>query len=179
MHTPATAAVPAFVVQRTPTVAWPVTLSLPADGGRLAEVAFTGIFRVLSEDEHEAIAPSHLPPADAASADADTAPARPVQRPWREVLAENAALLPRYLTDWKGVLDEHGQPVPVSELPALLQGPHGKALSVGLVRAIAEVRWGVAAQPGGALAGNSQPARDAGSSAPAVSAPATTSSPAT
>ena len=86
----------------------------------------------------------------------------------RVVLARNAELIPRFVTDWRGVTDPAGQPMPISALPAVLTGPYGKAFSVGLNRAIAELRYGVAPDGESVSRGNSAPPPAAGSTADAA-----------
>ncbi|MDR2092277.1 MAG: hypothetical protein LBP58_03020 [Azoarcus sp.] len=131
-----------LTIAREPTVIWPVTVRLPDDGGTLGEHRITAYIRVYSEREYAKLVPA---------AAEEIAP-----RALAEVLAENARLFPRFIVDWEGVTDEAGEPVPVGQLPEIIQGPYGGALSAALWRAIAEVRFGIDAS-GGATEKNSVP----------------------
>jgi hypothetical protein len=151
-----------FILDPAPTVAWPVTVALPADGGALADWQFTGVFRVYSEADYERLLP-RPPVAD---------DGRPVERTRAQVLAENAAALPQFLVGWLDVVHPDGTPVPIAALPDIVTGhPCGLPLSAGLWRAVMEIRYGVAPAKGqGAApeavstAGNSAPPPAAGSS---------------
>lgn len=139
-----------FVIDPEPKVWWPVRVSVPVDAG-FAEFAFEAQLRVYSEEDYARLLPEAAPAADL-----------------RVVLARNAELIPQFVTDWRGVTDPAGQPMPVSALPAVLTGPYGKAFSVGFNRAIAELRYGVAPEGESASRGNSAPPPAAGSTADAV-----------
>ncbi|MCB1908818.1 MAG: hypothetical protein KDH15_15740 [Rhodocyclaceae bacterium] len=148
-----------FVIEREPVVTWPVTVELPRPGGRIEPFRFVAVVRVLSEDEYETIIPAH-------GADDDVAAAQDAEiqrRTLRDVLADNARVLPRLITGWQGVTAPAGGDVPIAELPAVLTGPYGRALSVALWRAIHQVRYGIPAeQTPGAAEGNSAPSPAAG-----------------
>lgn len=143
-----------FVVDAAPTVRWPVSLKLPVDGG-FADFQFHALLRVYSEEDYERLLPAN--PVE------DTEKATLL----KDVLAANARLLPPFVVGWDEVLGADGLPLPVSALPGLITGPYGKALSIGLYRAIGEVRYGLEPDTG-ATAGNSAPLPAAGSTADAV-----------
>jgi hypothetical protein len=136
-----------FVIDPEPKVWWPVRVSVPVDAG-FAEFAFEAQLRVYSEEDYARLLPEVAPAADL-----------------RAVLAHNAALIPQFVTDWRGVTDLARQPMPISALPAALTGPYGKAFSVGFNRAIAELRYGVAPDGESASRGNFAPPLAAGSTA--------------
>lgn len=142
-----------FVIDPQPKVRWPVRVSLPADGGH-ADFLFHADIRVFAEDDYDALLPAR--PADVDG------------RPLKDILAQNAELLPKFVAGWDGVTHPDGSAVPVSELPTLLIGPYGRPLSVGLFRAIGEVRYGLDPDLGGASEGNSAPPSAAGSTADAT-----------
>lgn len=148
-----------FVIEREPSVTWPVTVELPQPGGRIAPFRFDAEVRVLSEDEYEAFIPAH-----GADDDVESAQDAEIQRrTLREVLADNARVLPRLITGWHGVTAPGGGEVPIADLPAVLTGPYGRALSVALWRAIHQVRYGIPADDTpGAAEGNSAPSPAAG-----------------
>ena len=139
-----------FVIDPEPKVWWPVRVSVPVDAG-FAEFAFEAQLRVYSEEDYARLLPESAPAADL-----------------RAVLAHNAGLIPQFVTDWRGVTDPAGVPMPIAALPAVLTGPYGKAFSVGFNRAIAELRYGVAPDGESASRGNSAPPPAAGSTADAV-----------
>ncbi len=152
---------PAFILDQNPTVRWPVTVRIPADGGQLATYRFEARIRVYSEDDYERLLPKQ----------ALTEDGKPAQRSTKEVLAENAATLPSFIADWSGVLDAERRPLPIEALrEQLLHGPYGMTLSQGLWRAVHEVRYGLEPAQGGATLGNSAPSRDAGPDSPTPTA---------
>lgn len=142
-----------FVIDPEPKVWWPVRVSVPVDGG-LAEFAFEAQLRVYSEEDYARL----LPGAAAGSELPDL----------RAVLAHNATLIPQFVTDWRGVTDPAGAPLPISALPAVLTGPYGKAFSGGFIKAIGELRYGLPPDGEPASRGNSAPPPAAGSTADAV-----------
>lgn len=65
------------------------------------------------------------------------------------VLRRNAAIFSRVLTGWGAeVRDENGASIPYSAeaLSALVTGPDGRAVSVGINEALGQIRFGVAPQ---------------------------------
>ena len=144
-----------FIIETNPIVRWPVTVSLPADGGQLAEFEFDATVRVCSEAEYNRLMP---PQAESEDAQDDEIKRRTLE----EVLAENAKILPRLILDWRGP-SAGGEPIPIADLPSMLVGPYGRALSVALYQAVFQVRHGLPAkeQPG-ATEGNSAPQPAAG-----------------
>lgn len=151
-----------FVIDREPVVRWPVTVALPQAGGKIAEFRFEADIRVCSEEEFETIVPDHAeaPKAEEIEAKQEAAIKR---RTLREVLQENAQVLPRLVRNWYGVCGPAGTPVPISDLPSTITGPYGRALSIALWRAIHQVRYGIPAdETPGAAEGNSAPSPAAG-----------------
>ncbi|ATE60169.1 hypothetical protein [Thauera sinica] len=146
-----------FVIDPCPTVRWPVTVRIPADGGP-ADFRFEADIRVHSEEAYARV----LPPEADAPFLPDDVPALS-KKTMAEVLQENAHYLPMHVVGWHGVIDAQGKPVSVESLPEqILYGPYGIALSRGLWRAINEVRYGLDPYQPGATAGNSAPSPDAG-----------------
>lgn len=150
----------AFVIVANPTVRWPVAVRIPADDGRIEEWQFTGIFRVLSESEFEVW--SDTPEIDDGASAPEAFPAKVAALQLSEVLARNADKFAEVLVGWDGVMSESGEPVPFSvELfKAQVTGKHGRALSVGINKALGQIRYGVEPDQPGAALGNSvlQPA---------------------
>lgn len=146
---------PKFILDPAPTVAWPVVVSLPADGGVLTDWRFTGVFRVYSEVDYERLLPK--PALDAEG--------KLVERTRAQVLAENAASLPSHLVGWLDVVGPDDKAVPIAELPRVLtETPYGMPLSVGLWRAVMEIRYGV--PPQGAAPAADEQVTTLGNSAP-------------
>jgi len=71
-----------FKVAKKKTVSWPVTVSVPQDGGGTQNSEFTAVFDVITQDAMDAV-----------------------------VLA-SADLLERVLIGWEGVAGEDGEPIP-------------------------------------------------------------------
>ncbi len=151
-----------FVIVADPTVRWPVVVCVPADDGRFEEWQFTGIFRVLSEAEFEAW--SDKPAVEGVAGVIEAVPDKLATLPLSEVLASNADKFAEVLVGWDGVTNETGESIPFSvELfKAQVTGRHGRALSVGLNAALAQIRYGVAPDQPGAVRGNSAPPPAAG-----------------
>lgn len=127
---------PVFVITPAP-VPWPVDVSVPVAGGAFEMRRFTALINVLSEAEYEALL--------AVPAPANDAPAAP-EKTEKEHLEDNARLFPSLIAGWGAdVQTPGGQPVPFSAraLADVVTGPHGKAVSAGLWRAVSEVRHGV------------------------------------
>ncbi|MDR1351488.1 MAG: hypothetical protein LBJ59_12080 [Zoogloeaceae bacterium] len=136
-----------FKMQEEPTVWWPVTIRLPADGGVFVEQKFEAKIRVLPESEY-----------------AQFSLREDVERGMAETLAENARLLPRLVLDWIDVSDEAGH-VTILRLPELLtHSAYGVPLSIALWQAIAEVRYGLPSAAG-ATEKNSEPSPEPGATA--------------
>ena len=137
---------PAFIVKKDPTVPWPVTVTL-AENGKLVQYRFTAAIRVMPEGYYAALLDQ----------DADEAAQN---KKLEDVLARNAQVLPKVVCGWDVSTDD-GYPVGIDELPSMLTGPYGRALSIGLHQAVAAVRYGLAAPDAApvedATTGNSAP----------------------
>jgi len=124
---------PLFMIDDDPVVDWPVTVKLPADGGKFNEYQFTASMRVLTADEYEALfaeAPGNI-------AEGESLP------PLSVVLKCNVPLFQRVLTGWKGVADRNGEVLYTPEkLAEQVTGKYGAALSAGLWKAVSEIRYG-------------------------------------
>lgn len=133
---------PLFVIDASPTIKWPVIVSLPADGGEQIEYQFTGVFKRLSEEamylllgEGKTISPDEGGVAVTAGK---------ITKSMQEILRENAELLPKLLTGWEGVKNALGEDATfsVERLKTHIVGVNGPFISTGLWRAIAEIRNG-------------------------------------
>lgn len=133
-----------FVIDPSPTIEWPVTVSIPVDGGEIADFQFTGIFRRLSDAELDKMLGAEEAPAIEPAKDGELAHGVLADKRMQEVLRENAEILPKLLTGWKAVKTSSGEEAPfsVEGLQAQIVGLNGRFLSVGLWRAIAEIRSG-------------------------------------
>ena len=142
-----------FVIEKEPTVVWPVTVEIPA-GGQLEKHRFEATFRVLPEAAYAEIEAQVATVLEKIAASKGR---------MNELVARNAELLPPLVVSWDGPQAEDGTPVPVGDLPALLTGPYGAPLAKGLSRAINQIRLGVPAEDvASAAEGNSAPSPAAG-----------------
>lgn len=131
---------PLFVIDPAPTIRWPVEVTLPVDGGETVTYQFTGIFNRLSNEALDALL----------GVDADTNLESLVkeqkENPKRaqEVLRENAEIFPKLLVGWEDVKTSDGKSFPfsVSALQQHVTGPNGTFLSIGIWRAVNEIRSG-------------------------------------
>lgn len=153
--------VPAFVIADNPTVPWPVVVALPAAGGKTVSFAFEGTFRLLSEDAYDQLLAKDGPTVETPAGDTGGVATKTVERSLKEVLAENARILPQLVVDWT-VKNTAGVPIPIADLAKTLTGPYGRPLSVGLYRALYQIRYGMDFSDGGANAGNSASSPDVG-----------------
>lgn len=139
---------PLFVIDNDPIVPWPVIVKLPAAGGTFAEYQFTVLMRVLSPAEYEKLF-ADAPKTDGAAS-----------KTLAEVVQLNAPIFQRLITGWEGVCDRDGNAVAYTpeKLAEQVTGPRGPVLSVGLWRAINEIRYGLRLDDGttkdGAALGN-------------------------
>ena len=136
-----------FVIDTAPTIKWPVTVSVPVDGGQVGTYQFTGIFKRLSDEELDKLLsveePAKLEPAkDGEGMTIGTVIER---RPrMQDTLRENAELFPQLLVGWENVKTSSGVDAPfgIEALQKQITGPNGKFLSIGLWQAVAEIRSG-------------------------------------
>lgn len=146
----------AFVIDPTPTVRWPVIVQIPVEGS-YEEWRFTGIFKVLPEEDFEAWDDAPEGPEDDASEGAKNDAPKVADRKLSAVLADNARKFAGVLVGWDEVTDPAGRPVAFTT--ALLQeqvcGPRGLALSAGINKALRQIRFGLSPDQPGAALGNS------------------------
>jgi len=128
--------VPAFTIDPAPTIEWPVTVDLPVDGGESGAFQFTGIFKRLPEAELDKLLGVDV----GAIHESPEAKEKRIQ----DVLRENAELFPSLLAGWKGVKTASGEEAAfsVESLQAQVVGLNGRFLSIGLWRAVSEIRRG-------------------------------------
>lgn len=167
---------------------WPVTVKLleADEAGEVKENEFTFVlhFKPFTEAEFkvafEAAHAEQAPPDAEKVLVAEPVPVadseKPVDRPVALVLEKNSKLFARLVDGWGKVLTEDGPPAPYSPeaLHALVTGPDGLAISAGILRALTELRFGVAPAknlPTSAAPGPSPAAVEAVTNSPATSAP--------
>jgi hypothetical protein len=117
------------------TINWPVTVEIAADGGKTVKHTFTGTFKVLDEDERQALFP------DAAEQLAvDPASASAVATAVDDIL--------KVMTDWKQVVDEHKAPIDFNRdtLLAAVRSAVGYNVLQGIWEAMREIRTGARAK---------------------------------
>jgi hypothetical protein len=107
------------------TINWPVTVEAAADGGKIQKFEFTGTFRLLSDDEKDAIT------AAAPIADLTDETLASLSGAWKEAMIDQ---IMKIMTGWKSVVGEDDQPIDFTRdnLRSAARGPRG----VGLLRAI-------------------------------------------
>lgn len=112
------------------TINWPVTVEIAADGGKIQKFEFTGIFKLLSDDEKDALAPA-VAALDDSAADGDVQKAADLAGAWKESMIDQ---IMGVMTGWKSVVGADDQPIEFNRdnLRAAARGPRG----VGLLRAI-------------------------------------------
>lgn len=90
-----------FVLQQKPTYTWPVVLLIPTDGGQKEKHTFDAVFNRLDQDRINEIV--KLARISTRSAYDEEAPELVDKEVAKEILA-----------DWKGIVDDKGEPVPFS-----------------------------------------------------------------
>lgn len=90
-----------FVLQQKPTYTWPVVLLIPTDGGQKEKHTFDAVFNRLDQDRINEIV--KLARISTRSTYDEEAPELVDKEVAKEILA-----------DWKGIVDDKGEPVPFS-----------------------------------------------------------------
>ncbi len=113
------------------TLSWPVTVSIAADGGRTVEHTFTGVFKVLDEEEREELFP------DAAD-----------KEPTSSSLEAAVDDILKVMTDWKQVVDETKTPIDFNRdtLLAAVRSAHGYSVLQAIWEALRQIRVGARAK---------------------------------
>jgi len=161
----------AFTVRKLAYRPWPVTVALfeADDAGNVSEVknTFVAHFKPFTEDEFEALRQAanaaHPAAPDSLAPDPDENTPMPI------VLRRNADLFCGVIVGWgPEVRDEHGVPLPFSPaaLSALVTGPDGAAVSVGIHKAIVQIRFGAAPEKNVETSPAPGPIPSAGGAAP-------------
>jgi hypothetical protein len=133
-----------FIVSNTKnrTITWPVTVEVAADGGKIAKHTFTGIFRVLSDEEREELFPeaANSPQLDAADV-ADDTPATATAGDWK---AEAVDAIVKVMVGWKDVVDASKAPIEFNRdsLLELARSSAGVSILRGINTALGEIRRG-------------------------------------
>ena len=136
-----------FIVTTTKdkTITWPVTVEVAANGGRIAKHEFTGVFKLLDDDERDAqiAAMKAAEPKKAADADAqdDSENADESNSAWKEGSVDGIMMS---MVGWKQVCDEEKQPIEFNResLLGLVRSAHGFSVLRGITTAIGEIRQG-------------------------------------
>jgi len=117
------------------TINWPVKVEIAADGGKINKFEFTGTFRLLDDDEKEALA------ADAKIVEpSDNDESEPAGA-WKERAVDNIL---KTMTGWKQVVDESKSPIDFNRdtLLAAVRTPHGISILRAINTALAEIATG-------------------------------------
>jgi hypothetical protein len=147
-----------FIVQTEgeKTVTWPVVVEVAADGGKIIKYSFNGTFKVLNDDEREALLSKQAAEGGATSgAAADTAgeqqdeakafdPAE-FNRKYKESQVDGIMAI---MTGWTGVVDQNKQLIEFNRENLLIaaRSKQGNSLLRGINTAIAEVTNGARAK---------------------------------
>ncbi|WP_198116933.1 hypothetical protein [Massilia rhizosphaerae] len=116
------------------TINWPVKVEVAADGGKISKFEFTGTFKLLDDDDREAL----FPEADSADEEASTAFVK-------EQTVDNIL---KIMVDWKQVVDESKTPIEFNRdnLLAAARSVNGLAILRAINNAIGEIRVGARAK---------------------------------
>lgn len=121
------------------TINWPVKVEVAADGGKIAKHEFTGVFKLLDDDEREALA------AAAKAEQADTVDISEQDGAWKQRSVNNIL---KSMTDWKGVCDESKTPLEFNRdnLLSIARSVHGLSFLRAINVALGEVASGAKAK---------------------------------
>jgi hypothetical protein len=131
------------------TISWPVTVEVAVDGGKLAKYTFNGTFKVLSDDEREALAAGKVqaPALDAPldGADDQNALVTATAIDWKEAAVDGVL---EVMTDWSGVVDQNKTPIPFNRdnLLTAARSAAGIGILRGINTAIQEITTGARAK---------------------------------
>ena len=134
----------AFTIKKLKHRPWPVTVKrvVSSEDGVITEVedAFVAHFKPFDEAEYKALLDRFS--IDVKGADGEIKTDHPIA----DLLDNNAHIFCELLVGWAKVLDDERNPVPFSPagLRALVTGSDGLAVSTGINKAIAELRFGIA-----------------------------------
>lgn len=128
-----------FIVTTTKdkTINWPVKVEIAADGGKIAKHEFTGVFKLLDDDDRDAQLAA-LKAGEPESADEpDSA--------WKERSVDGILMS---MVDWKQVCDENKSPIEFNRdsLLAAVRSVHGLSILRAINMAIGEIRAGARAK---------------------------------
>jgi len=128
-----------FIVTATKdkTITWPVKVEVAADGGRIAKHEFTGVFKLLDDDERDAqIAAMKSNEAESAD-EPDSA--------WKERSVDGILMS---MVDWKQVCNADKSPIEFNResLLGLVRTAHGLSILRAINTAIGEIRAGAKAK---------------------------------
>jgi hypothetical protein len=127
------------------TIIWPVKVEVAADGGKTQRFEFTGVFKLLNDDQRDALEQATDTPALATEGGdaADAAPA--LAGAWKDAMIDRILWT---MTDWKGVVGDDDQPLPFSRdsLRAAARGTRGVSVLRAINMAIGEISQGARAK---------------------------------
>jgi hypothetical protein len=120
-------------------ITWPVKVEVAADGGKIQKFEFNGTFKLLSDDEKDAITQAN-PVADLADEDATV-----LAGAWKESMIDQ---IMKVMTAWTGVVGPDDQPIDFSRdnLRAAARGPRGVGILRAINTAIGEISTGARAK---------------------------------
>jgi hypothetical protein len=133
-----------FIIKPTQdkTINWPCVVEVAADGGKISKFEFTGIFRLLNDDQKEALkAEADKGEADKGNGAVGTDGEADSDVNWKELSVDNIL---RTMEGWKGVVDESKSPIEFNRdnLLAAARSVNGISILRAINTAIAEISTG-------------------------------------
>lgn len=121
------------------TINWPVKVEVAADGGKINKFEFTGTFKMLDDDQKEALS------AEAQQNEPAEADENEPAGAWKERSVDHIL---KVMTGWKQVCDEAKNPIDFNRetLLAAVRGPHGVSILRAINTALAEISTGARAK---------------------------------
>jgi hypothetical protein len=130
-----------FIITTTKnkTIAWPVKVEVAGDGGKINKFEFTGTFKLLDDEDREALAAEAKLNEPAEGDDSEPSGA------WKERSVDNIL---KVMTDWKQVVDESKTPIDFNRdtLLAAARSPHGLSILRAINTAMGEIAAGARAK---------------------------------
>lgn len=118
-----------FKIARGNLILWPVTISLPADGGEMQKVETQVKFKRMPEEDYMALIERHRSPEGE----------RPTDHNYF-----NVSVLSEIVADWPDLADENDEPLAYApeHMERMVRGQDGQYISNGLFHAYNEIRFG-------------------------------------
>lgn len=121
--------------EKDKTINWPVKVEVAADGGKIAKYEFTGTFKLLDDDQKDALAAKTK---DDTISDPETEAG---SNAWKETSVDN---IMEFMVGWKGVVDKDKTPIDFcrENLLQAVRSKQGISILRAITTAIGEVGTG-------------------------------------